>query len=62
MKKILWLSHFIPFPPKGGNGYNLIRELSIAHDVTVLSFNQSSIISTTDFLQAAMDFSWKKND
>ena len=54
MKKILWLSHFIPFPPKGGNlqrSYNLIRELSKEHDLTLLSFNQSSIVGTPQLLQ-----------
>jgi glycosyltransferase involved in cell wall biosynthesis len=58
MKKILWLSHFIPFPPKGGNlqrSYNLIRELSKAHELTLLSFNQSSIIGTPNLLQAAKE-------
>lgn len=58
MKKVLWLSHFIPFPPKGGNlqrSYNLIRELSKAHDVTLLSFNQSNIIGTPELLQAAKE-------
>ena len=56
MKKVLWLSHFIPFPPKGGNlqrSYNLIKELSKAHDVTLLTFNQSNIIGTPESLQAA---------
>lgn len=58
MKKILWLSHFIPFPPKGGNlqrSYNLIRELSKDHDVTLLSFNQSNIVGTPELLQIAKD-------
>lgn len=56
MKKVLWLSHFIPFPPKGGNlqrSYNLIRELSKTHDLSILSFNQSKIISSPELLQTA---------
>jgi len=35
-RKILWLSHFLPYPPKGGaqiRSYNLIKELSSYHDV-----------------------------
>jgi glycosyltransferase involved in cell wall biosynthesis len=58
MKKVLWLSHFIPFPPKGGNlqrSYNLIRELSKVHDLTLLSFNQSNIIGTPELLQIAKE-------
>jgi len=56
MKKVLWLSHFIPFPPKGGNlqrSYNLIKELSKTHELTLLSFNQSKIINSTELAQAA---------
>src|SRR5690606_24980032 len=35
-RKILWLSHFLPYPPKGWaqiRSYNLIKELSSYHDV-----------------------------
>lgn len=35
-RKILWLSHFLPYPPKGGaqiRSFNLIKELSKYHDV-----------------------------
>ncbi|MGE5112084.1 MAG: glycosyltransferase family 4 protein [Acidobacteriaceae bacterium] len=43
--KILWLSHFVPYPPKGGNlqrSYNLLRELSREHDVTLVAFNMEN--------------------
>lgn len=56
MKKVLWLSHFVPFPPKGGNlqrSYNLIKELSKYHDVTLYSFNQSKVIGTDSLLDDA---------
>ena len=46
--KILWLSHLIPYPPKGGalqRSYNMIRELSRYHEVSLLAFNQLSLIS-----------------
>ena len=58
MKNVLWLSHFVPFPPKGGNlqrSYNLIRELSKSHNVTILSFNQSKIIGSNELLRSALD-------
>lgn len=57
MKKILWLSHFIPYPPKGGNlqrSYNLIREVSKSHEITLLTFNQSKIISSSESLHNAV--------
>jgi len=44
---ILWLSHFVPYPPKGGNlqrSFNLIKELSKHHKVYLLSFNQAALI------------------
>lgn len=50
--KILWLSHLVPYPPKGGvlqRSYNLIKEVSKYHDVTLLAFTQ------TDLLKAMFD-------
>jgi len=47
--KILWLSHLIPYPPKGGvlqRSYNLIRELSKYHEVSLLAFNQSALLGS----------------
>lgn len=45
--RILWLSHLIPYPPKGGvlqRAYNLIKEVSQHHEVSLLAFNQRSLI------------------
>lgn len=45
--KILWLSHLIPYPPKGGvlqRSYHLLRELSKSHEVELMAFNQESLI------------------
>jgi polysaccharide biosynthesis protein PslH len=39
-KKILWLSHFVPYPPKGGcfqRSYNLIKEISSKNDLYLIS-------------------------
>ena len=47
--KILWLSHLVPYPPKGGvlqRSYNLVRETSKHHDVTLLAFIQSDLIKS----------------
>ena len=46
--KILWLSHLIPYPPKAGvihRSYNLIKQLSQAHDIHILAFNQEALIA-----------------
>jgi polysaccharide biosynthesis protein PslH len=43
--RILWLSHLIPYPPKGGvqqRSYNLMRELSRHHEVDVVAFYQAA--------------------
>lgn len=39
-KNILWLSHFVPYPPVGGNyqrSYNLLREISRLHNIYLLA-------------------------
>ena len=41
--KVLWLSHLVPYPPKGGvlqRSYNLVRELARHHEVSLLAFVQ----------------------
>lgn len=42
---ILWLSHLVPYPPKGGvnqRSYNLMKELSKYHNVFIICFSQRS--------------------
>lgn len=46
--KILWLSHLIPYPPKGGvlqRSYQLVTELSSKHDIDLLAFNQKELLA-----------------
>lgn len=41
--RLIWLSHFIPFPPRGGahqRSYNLLREASKQHEITLVAFNR----------------------
>lgn len=41
--RILWLSHIVPYPPKGGvlqRSYHLLRETALRHEVTLCSFVQ----------------------
>jgi polysaccharide biosynthesis protein PslH len=45
--RILWLSHLIPYPPKGGvlqRSYHLVNELAKYHEIDVLAFNQKDLI------------------
>ena len=46
--KILWLSHIVPYPPKGGvlqRSYHLLRELAQRSEVHLLSFVQREPLS-----------------
>lgn len=46
-KRILWISHLLPFPPKGGvlqRSFNLIRELSKYNEVFVVGFYQQALL------------------
>lgn len=48
--KILWLSHLIPYPPKGGvfqRSYNLIKEMGKYHEITLVAFNQASSLKSS---------------
>lgn len=47
--KVLWLSHFVPYPPKGGmllRSYNLLREAAKYHDIDLFSFIQRKPLET----------------
>jgi glycosyltransferase involved in cell wall biosynthesis len=40
--RLLWLSHFIPYPPRGGNvqrSYNLIRHAAKSFDISLVALN-----------------------
>jgi glycosyltransferase involved in cell wall biosynthesis len=40
--RLLWLSHFVPFPPRGGNlqrSFNLIRQASYEHEIHLMALN-----------------------
>jgi sugar transferase (PEP-CTERM/EpsH1 system associated) len=45
--KILWLSHLVPYPPKGGvlqRAYHLLHELSRYHEVDLIAFHQPDLM------------------
>jgi glycosyltransferase involved in cell wall biosynthesis len=46
--KILWLSHLVPYPPKGGvlqRSYHLLHQVSLYHEVDLLAFNQKDLMA-----------------
>lgn len=48
--KILWLSHLVPYPPKGGvsqRSYNMVKEIGKYHEVTLIAFNQASSLKSS---------------
>lgn len=45
--KVLWLSHLVPYPPKGGalqRSYHLLREAAKYHEVYLLAFVQNALL------------------
>jgi glycosyltransferase involved in cell wall biosynthesis len=43
--RVLWVSHFIPYPPKSGmhlRSYHLLRGVAAKHDVDLIAFAQES--------------------
>ncbi|MFL0796104.1 MAG: glycosyltransferase family 4 protein [Cellvibrionaceae bacterium] len=46
-KKILWVSHMVPYPPKAGlliRSFNLIKELSEFCDIDLIALNQKNLL------------------
>ena len=49
--RLLWLGHFLPYPPQGGNlqrSYHLLREAAGRHEVT---WNTSGVPSGVYFVR-----------
>lgn len=47
--RVLWLSHFVPYPPQGGalqRSFHLMSRAARDHDVDVLALNQRAILDT----------------
>ncbi len=56
--KILWLNHFVPYPPKGGcfqRNYNLITRMAAAHDVHLVAMRHKAATHPEAETQAARD-------
>ncbi len=44
--KVVWLSHFVPFPPHGGpfqRSFNLLRCASLSHEVSLIALNRDGL-------------------
>ena len=55
--RILWLSHFIPYPLTGGarlRTFNLLAQASARHEVHVLAFNQSANLPSPNAVADAL--------
>src|SRR5512143_601460 len=47
---LIWLSHFVPFPPRGGapqRSYHLLREASRHHETMLIAFNRPAVSGET---------------
>lgn len=62
-KKILWVSHFLPYPAKGGaqiRSFNLIKELARHHDVSLFCLVYEDVVMNYfESLDAAISISEK---
>jgi len=57
--KVLWLSHFLQFPPKGGalqRSHNLLRQIAGRHEVHLVSLNQRKNLPTRIAIEEAAGF------
>jgi len=56
---LLWFSHFVPFPPRGGGSqrsYHLLRQAAKSHQVHLVAFNLRNY-SPGDLAECASEFS-----
>lgn len=47
--RILWLSHLVPYPPKGGvliRSYHLLTQVARHHEVDLFAFNQKRMLAS----------------
>ena len=54
--KVLWLGHFVPWPPTGGSlirSYHLVCEAARGNELALLCLNQSNLLSTPDEVEDA---------
>ena len=55
--RILWLSHFLPYPPRGGavqRSHHLLRHAARRHEVHLVALNQRALLPTAEALSGAV--------
>jgi len=55
---ILWLSHLLPYPPKGGvlqRSHNLIKEIARQNKVWLVAFNQKALLRTQEQVRRSVE-------
>jgi len=55
--KLLWLNHFVPYPPAGGalqRTYHLLRSTASRHEVHLVALNQRRLLPEPDGLASAV--------
>jgi glycosyltransferase involved in cell wall biosynthesis len=56
--KVLWIAHFVPFPPDGGarlRTYNLLRQAARKFDVDLVALNQRVNLPTSEAVANAVE-------
>jgi len=54
--RILWLGHFVPWPPTGGSlirSYHLVREAAQGNELALLCLNQSNLLPSLEAVEEA---------
>jgi len=55
--RILWLSHFVPYPPRGGalqRSHHLLRQAARRHEVHLVAMNQRALLPTPQSVAEAV--------
>lgn len=58
--KVLWLSHFVPYPPTGGalqRSFHLLRHAASQHEVHLLALHQPRLLPTSDLPNSIAELS-----
>jgi glycosyltransferase involved in cell wall biosynthesis len=56
--RLLWLGHFLPYPPRGGNlqrSHHLLRVAAELHEVHLVSLTQRAILPSSESVREACD-------
>src|SRR5260221_7220489 len=57
--RILWLNHFLPYPPTGGalqRTHHLLREAARQHEIHLVALNQRAILPTARAVAEGVEY------